>query len=59
MSYASQTKRIPKTHMLGSWAGGGFRRTLCEHASEGLLTTSEPSQVTCATCVWRIAKKEN
>ena len=57
MSFTSQRKRVPKVHLLGPWTGGGFRRTLCEHALERLRTTQDAAEVTCAICTWRMAEK--
>ena len=46
--------KTPKVHLLGPVTGGGFRRTLCEHALGNLETTEKPKEVTCQICQWRM-----
>ena len=50
------TKYHPVTHLLGAMTGGGFYRTLCEHHTASLKTTTDPEKVTCAICTWRMSK---
>lgn len=49
-------KYIKVTHLLGPMTGGGFHRTLCEHDVATLKTTTDPDEVTCAICTWRMKR---
>ena len=49
--------RLRKVHLLGPVTGGGFCRTLCEHAiSPYMNATTIQEEVTCQICVYRAAK---